>query len=185
MIELVNDLLNVSRIETGKKFNIDTKKIDFIKLLKQLYSKTERIDIEAKSIEIIYQDGFPKEYIACLDKQKIRQVLHNLVTNAVKYNNKDGKIHLGFTEGKTTFTFSIKDTGVGIPKQQKKNIFTKFFRAENVTKADTTGSGLGLYIAKAIIEAHKGEIMFDSKINKGTKFAITLPRCKKAQSKNN
>ncbi len=76
-------------------------------------------------------------------------------------------------------TFSIKDSGIGIPKEQGQRIFTKFFRAENAIRAETVGSGLGLFIDKNIVEAHKGKIWFESELDKGSTFYFSIPYAQK------
>lgn len=110
-----------------------------------------------------------------LDKEKIQMVIDNLLRNAIKYTPKNGKIVISVKKGKKEVNFSIEDNGVGIPKDQQKRIFTKFFRATNIRKIDTTGSGLGLYITKNIVNAHHGKIWFISKEGKGTTFFFNLP----------
>ena len=82
---------------------------------------------------------------------------------------------VSFKYTKKAIKFSIKDTGVGIPKDQQERVFTKFFRGANVMRMDTEGTGLGLFITKNIIEAHGGKIWFESEENKGTTFFFTLP----------
>ena len=120
---------------------------------------------------------FPTRYELPLDGDKIRQVLANLLSNAAKYSKKGGKVTVDFkdmrTENKVLIT--VKDTGLGIPAKQQSRMFEKFFRADNVQTADTEGTGLGLYIAKAIIEGHGGKMWFESEENVGTTFFIELP----------
>ena len=177
MINLVNDLLNVTRIEEGR-----------------FLSKTEPAQIEELIQATVdsMQDGAKKKKISLtftkagksllpmikLDKEKIKLVFDNLITNALKYNNnsKNGKIEVSIKEnGKKEVQIEIKDNGLGIPKGQQSRIFTKFFRGENVVRLEVDGSGLGLYTAKNIIEAHGGTIWFESEEGKGTTFYLTLP----------
>ena len=110
-----------------------------------------------------------------VDREKMGVVIQNLLENAVKYTPEKGDIKITIESDKKNVIFKIKDSGVGIPKNQQDRIFTKFFRAENVTRMETDGTGLGLYTTKNIVQAHKGEIWFESEENKGTAFYFTLP----------
>ena len=111
-----------------------------------------------------------------VDKEKISLAISNLVDNAINYT-KEGKISIQFEYDSKDkqVKFSVKDTGIGISEEQQKRLFSKFFRGINAIKAETEGTGLGLFIAKNIIEAHGGRIWFESEEGKGTTFYFTLP----------
>lgn len=175
MINLVNDLLNVSRIEEGR-YIYEFEPKDILKITEQSIAAA-RDEAEKKGIEfqyIIPQEKLPQVYV---DEEKISLAIQNLAENAVHYTKKDGKIVLKieYDKGKKELLFSVKDTGVGIPYEQQQRIFTKFFRAENVMRMETEGSGLGLFITKNIIESHNGKIWFESEEGKGTTFCFILP----------
>jgi len=110
-----------------------------------------------------------------IDVERMKIVFANLFNNAINYTPPGGKIIVSLNQTKKEITFSIKDNGIGIPVNQYKRVFTKFFRATNAIRKETEGTGLGLYIAKNIVEAHKGKIWFESRENTGTTFYITLP----------
>jgi signal transduction histidine kinase len=110
-----------------------------------------------------------------VDVEKIKLAVQNLIENAIKYTPNRGSIEVNLRANKKEVELSVKDTGVGIPEDQKSRIFTKFFRGSNVVRIDTEGSGLGLFISKNIIEAHGGRIWFDSEEGVGTTFYFTLP----------
>ncbi len=176
MINLVNDLLNVSRIETGKKFTIEKNPVNIVPMVESLF--TELVALAAQHKVILERaPDFPTELRLTVDGDKIRQVLQNLLSNAVKYSKEGGTVTITCdTSKKTKVTFSVTDTGLGIPEKQQSRMFEKFFRADNVQTKETDGTGLGLFIAKAIVEGHGGEIWFESKENVGTTFYFSLPR---------
>lgn len=172
MIHLVNDLLNVTRIEEGRLL--------YNQEWGQLESLTEDVlnnFQEALKMKNIFLDfekpkGLPS---VKFDKEKMGLVLQNLIENAIKYTQNGGKIKISLEKDEKSVIFKIKDSGVGIPKNQQERIFTKFFRGENVIKMETEGTGLGLYTTKNIVNAHKGEIWFESNENEGTTFYFTVP----------
>jgi len=170
MITLVSDLLDVSHIETGRKFNIEKKEIDPGKIFQQVLADNIVL-IQKKKIRIIKCAGLVKGFKIFADGEKIRQVFHNLLSNAVKYSKDGGKIEVGCDYGsRKEAIFSFKDYGFGIPENQQKRVFEKFFRADNIATKATDGTGLGLYITKAIVEAHGGKIWFQSQENQGATF---------------
>ena len=110
-----------------------------------------------------------------MDLGQMRAVLQNLLENAVRYTLPGGKIEIRFQVREKFLEISIKDDGIGILEEDEKNIFKRFFRARNAIKMETDGSGLGLFIAKGIIEKHGGKIWFESREGEGTTFSFTVP----------
>lgn len=175
MINLIDDLLNVSRIEEGRYiYKPDFK--DFIQITEAIIEP--RIETaERKGLNFYFKKPtglIPKVKV---DEEKISLCIQNLVENAINYTPKGGKVEakIEYDENKKEIIFSVKDTGIGIPEDQKNRIFTRFFRAENAIRSETEGTGLGLFITKNIVEAHGGKIWFESKEGKGTTFYFSLP----------
>ena len=175
MIRLINDLLNVTRIEEGR-FLYNVQKRDIIEILKKLIAPLKRI---AKREGLQLEFNAPKEEIpeVNIDSEKISLTMQNLIENAIHYTEPGGKIKvsLGYLKNKKEILFQVQDTGIGILKQQQKRVFSRFFRGANAVRAETEGTGLGLFIAKNIVDAHGGKIWFESVQNKGTTFYFTLP----------
>ena len=173
IIELVNDLLNVSRIEEGR-FGYKFDMCDLQEVIDIVNDNTKNIiKKNNQKLNILKPRNIPKVYI---DKERILLVLQNLVDNAIKYTPEFGKIEIIIEKKDDKFLeVSVKDNGVGVPEEDKVKLFTKFFRATNVMRMQTEGSGLGLFIAKNIIEEHKGRIWIESEEGKGTKISFTLP----------
>ncbi len=172
IINLVNDMLNVSRIEEGR-FGYSFKKGDFGALVGKVAEQLQNI-FESK--QITFSDAIPKGLPAIfMDEQKMDLVLTNLLENAVKYTPERGKIALSIDAGDQFIKVHIKDNGVGIPENDIPKLFSKFFRAENVIRMQTEGSGLGLFMVKNIIKRHGGDITVESEEGKGTVFTFTIP----------
>jgi len=173
MINLINDLLNVTRIEEGR-YLYSLTPVQLEEVCLSVFSLFEE-EIKRKGLKFSFQKPKTPLPEVRADKEKIKLVIQNLVENAVKYTLPGKKIvvKLGLKNGEVLF--SIKDEGIGIPKDQQERIFTKFFRGANALKMETDGTGLGLFISKNIIEAHGGKIWFKSEENKGSTFYFTLP----------
>lgn len=175
MIKLVDDLLSVSRIDTGRKFEIRKKKVNIVQEFKMVIDRYTVI-ARQRGIKIVCQKDCPTKLMVNADPDKLSEVFANIVSNAVKYSKDKGKVEISVSEEKEDYVFAVKDSGLGIPKDQQDKIFEKFFRAENVKKHQVEGNGLGLYIARSIIEAHNGKIWFKSQKDKGTTFYISIPK---------
>ena len=173
MIKLVNELLDVSHIETGYKFKIVKKSFALLPLVQEVL-KENVLMIKLKGLKIANHAPDGMEISA--DRDKIKQVWQNLLSNASTYTPRGGKISITAKTEDGRQVFTIKDNGIGIPKKQQTRLFEKFFRAKNSVLQDPNGTGLGLYIAKGIIEKHGGEIWFKSAENKGTTFSFSLPK---------
>jgi signal transduction histidine kinase len=173
MILLINDLLNVSRIEEGR-FQYRFVHMSLEEVMESVIQEMAET-INKKEVKFDYhkpKTNMPKVNI---DPQKIRLVLQNLIDNALKYTAPGGKITVEINQDTSRLICSITDNGVGIPHDQQKRIFSKFFRADNVIRMQTDGSGLGLFIVRNIIEKHQGSIWFDSTEGRGTTFYFALP----------
>lgn len=165
---LVEDLLNMSRIESGRlDFNLE-----IFDLKVMLQDIIETFSWSAGSHEIIATLGHTPAFIEG-DRQRIEQAILNLMTNAIKYSPKADKIYISLEVVGTSTTVRVKDEGIGLTHQQKEQLFTRFYRAED-TKG-ISGLGLGLYLTKQIIDRHQGKIEVSSEYGKGSEFCFTLP----------
>ena len=173
MINLINDLLDVTRIEEGK-YLYKPVLTDFEPIC-QFVINSYREEVERRKLKIEFKKPEKKLPRVKVDVEKIRLAIQNLLENAIRYTKSGGEISVSLRDLKKEIEFSVRDTGVGIPKDQQARVFTKFFRAANVMRMETEGSGLGLFITKNIIEAHGGKIWFESEEGKGTTFYFSLP----------
>lgn len=173
MINLINDLLNVTRIEEGRYLYKPT--IHQIEEITQSVINSYQEKIKRKKIKFEFKKSKEKLPKIKVDLEKIRLAIENLIDNALRYTLTGGKIRVSLKSNKEEITFEIKDTGLGIPKRQHNRVFSKFFRAANVIRTETEGTGLGLFITKNIIEAHGGKIWFKSEEGKGATFYFALP----------
>ena len=172
MSDLVSDLLTVSRIETAR---LPFKKAEFslADLARELV-KTFSPFAKASNVEVGLSAPADLPKIIS-DASQISQVIENLLDNALRYSKNTGEIEIKLKKRNSNLYLEIQDQGVGIPEYDQKYIFQKFFRSGNVMKYQTQGSGLGLYIAKAIIEKAGGKIGFKSQEGAGSTFWFTLP----------
>ncbi|MBI3671174.1 PAS domain-containing protein [Candidatus Azambacteria bacterium] len=174
IIQLVGDMLNVARIEEGR-FGYEFYYVDVIELIKKNI-KTMGLKAEEKNIKLEFEG--PKDEIKPIkiDPARIELVIQNLLDNALKYTQKNGNISVKIEKADNSFVkISVKDSGVGIPKDQRERLFTKFFRGSNVIKMQTEGTGLGLFITRNIVKRHGGDIRVESESGSGTTFSFTLP----------
>ncbi len=179
---LISDLLDVSRIEAGR-LRLAKREVDFNKLLENLRD-SYRGSMQEKRIALEFNISreLPKVFG---DTDKITQVVTNLIDNALKFTSEGGritimaseKVSMGEPELAIEFVeISIADTGLGIPKEEAERIFEKFYQIGSHLTRQSGGSGLGLSIAKSLVEAHGGKIAVQSELGKGSKFTFTLPR---------
>ena len=183
MSKLVNALLNVSRIETDT-YMIDPQEVDIIALTQEVLAESKP-QIEEKKLKVqLFSDCIPK---IMLDRDLMTIILQNLLTNSIKYTPSEGQIAVTLKQlknGETLGTeliqqdsllIQVTDSGMGIPHSQKKRVFQKLFRADNVRRTNTDGTGLGLYLIKSLVEHSKGKIWFTSEEEKGSTFFVLLP----------
>lgn len=172
MVHLIGDFLNVSRIQTGK-FMIDRQQCDIAKLVEQeVEGMLPMAENHALTIEYRHAGLIPMLY---LDEGKIRQVVMNFIDNAVYYSPEGGKILVRLFVEDGDVVCTIKDKGIGVPKDVQHKLFTKFFRAGNAQLQRPDGTGIGLYLAKKVIDGHGGRILVESQEGKGSTFGFRLP----------
>lgn len=184
MVVLVNALLNVSRLELGT-FLIEPEPVNVVELA-QSAAEEQKIQIDERKIQFFASFGKDIPLVR-VDSKLLRMVLQNLLSNAIRYTPEEGTVNLGLYPVKRGMSVDkqkieedsvaivVSDAGCGIPKNQQDKIFTKLFRADNVREKNTEGTGLGLYIAKSIIDGSGGKIWFKSEEGKGTEFYVILP----------
>jgi CheY-like chemotaxis protein/anti-sigma regulatory factor (Ser/Thr protein kinase) len=171
LVALVNDLLDVSRIEAGR-IDLEIKTVVMEEVIEEVLA-VHRKQIESRGLSLTVSLP-PRLPWVRADRARIVQVLNNLISNAYKYTLSGG-ISISAVPDGDYLEVTVSDTGVGLAFEDLKKIFTKFFRAKNPATKETSGTGLGLAITKSIIEKHEGEIWVESRPGKGSAFHFTLP----------
>ncbi|OGK21964.1 hypothetical protein A3C23_00325 [Candidatus Roizmanbacteria bacterium RIFCSPHIGHO2_02_FULL_37_13b] len=181
LIKLVNDMLNISRIESGR-MTYDMEKTDLVKLINDVIGDVKpRADelgiiIECENTKIRKDENIP---MVLADPDKIKEVLFNLIGNSLKFTPKSGSITISVEQKNTLVQCNVTDTGAGISKEDMEKLFQKFgllTGSYTINKSDQQGTGLGLYITKSIVEAHSGSIsVYSEGVGKGARFSFTLP----------
>jgi signal transduction histidine kinase len=167
--ELITNLLNVSKIEAGQ-LQLNLTVFDLNELIDELVNDLQQT---TKNSTIIYNKSQNKLMIHA-DREKIEQVLINILSNAIKYNRKQGEIIVEVHQNNEEIKVDVRDEGIGIPDEDLENIFLRFFRVSGEANS-FSGSGVGLYISSQIIKSHKGKIWAESKLGEGSVFHFTLP----------
>ena len=172
MVRLISDFLNVSRLQTGK-FVIDKHPVD-LALLVQRELDSLVPNATARGISFVYKSpkNIPK---LDLDENKIQQVVMNFCDNAIYYSKENSKVAVSLKKRAGWVELTVKDTGIGVPDEDQGRLFKKFFRAPNAKRARPDGTGVGLFLAKTVVDDHGGEIIFESKEGKGSTFGFRLP----------
>jgi two-component system phosphate regulon sensor histidine kinase PhoR len=172
MVELVNSLLNVSRLELGT-FAVDPEPTNIIEIAQSVLDELKP-GITQKKLKLNFKHEKEMPIIQA-DQKLMRIVLQNLLSNAVKYTPASGRISMKISKDKENLLIEVADNGFGITKKDQPRIFEKLFRAQNVREKDTEGTGLGLYIVKSIITHAGGDVYFKSEEDKGTTFYVKVP----------
>ncbi len=170
MARLIEDLLDVTRLEGGKRLPIDPSTVEVGELLNEA-EELFRAQASAASVSMEYHDGDELPAVRA-DRHRVMQVLSNLIGNSMKFTPPGGRITVRAKSEDGHVLFSVSDTGPGIPKENLSDIFTPYWQAK---RAERLGAGLGLGIAKGIVEAHGGKIWAESEPGRGTTFYFTLP----------
>jgi signal transduction histidine kinase len=178
MVYIIADLLNVSRLRTGK-FIMNPVPVNLAEMVEQEIGQLKDT-AASRELKLNYEkpENFPE---LMLDDTKTRQVIMNFADNAIYYTPANGTIDIILKDNPNSVELRIKDDGIGVPKSEQHHLFTKFYRAGNARKARPDGTGLGLFMAKKIIVAQYGSLIFESKEGKGSTFGFILSKAKLAK----
>lgn len=183
VLGVVRDLLSVSRIDQGNA-KVNPKQTDVVQAVKDVVHETSML-ASKKNISLghsVRRTTTPKAYV---DPLRLHEVLQNLITNALEYTPSGGTVEVIIFEKPDKLSVSVRDTGIGISEDEQKKLFAKFYRSEKAISSNTSGSGLGLYIAKSYTNQWGGELRVKSAAGKGSTFTITLPFRKEGGNEKN
>ncbi len=173
MVYLIADLLNVSRLRTGK-FIIEPKETNLADVIE---GEIAQLKETAKGRDLVLVFGKPTSFPnLMLDETKIRQVIMNFADNAIYYTPSGGHIRVALEDKGDTVEFTVTDDGIGVPKAEQHHLFNKFYRAGNAKKARPDGTGLGLFMAKKVVIAQGGSIIFKTQEGKGSTFGFAFTK---------
>ncbi len=176
---LINNLLDVTRIERGT-LTLNMERMDLAATIAQAVEDL-RFVAEDKEIRLSYDGAADGEFVMA-DTIALREVVNNLLTNAIKYTQSHGTVTISLKRDGDTYVTSVRDTGRGIPKKALPYLFTKFYRVHGGLDSGSTGTGLGLFISKSIVERHNGTIGVTSQEGAGSVFTFTIPAAGESQS---
>lgn len=172
MVRLISDFLNVSRLQTGK-FVIDAHPTDLAGIIGEEVEAMRQL-AESHDMTLVYKP--PKKFpVLNVDADKMRQVVMNFIDNAIYYSRPKSTIVVKAYLERDDVVVEVHDQGIGVPKAQQEQLFTKFFRAENARKQRPDGTGVGLFLARKVVTAQGGEIVFSSREGRGSVFGFRLP----------
>lgn len=175
MVYLISDLLNVSRLKTGR-FVIEPVASNLARVIEEEVSQLIET-VKGRGLQLTYHkpEHFPT---LMLDETKLRQVIMNFIDNAVYYTPSGGHIDVYLVDKPQSIEFTVVDDGIGVPRHEQHHLFSKFFRAHNAKRARPDGTGLGIFMAKKVIIAQGGAVIFRSTEGKGSTFGFTFPKSK-------
>ena len=175
------DLLNLARIEEGR-YLYKPVSTDIEELIRAVLVNIKQ-KIALRKLRVTLQSAKQKLPKVFVDASLIEMVIQNILENSIQYTKQHGTIRISTTLKEKEIEVSVQDNGIGIPDNVKERIFTKFFRGREATSMETVGSGLGLFMAKNIVETHGGKIWFSSTEGKGTTFYFTIPLKSKMENR--
>lgn len=174
LISIVEDLEEISKLESGV-LKLAKEKFNIVLLVEEVFEAQE-IRARDKKIKLRFEKSYDKPIWVKADKQKIYQVITNLVVNSINYGKEGGKTSVAFVDKSDRLLVEVTDNGIGIPAKEIPRVFERFYRVDKSRSRDQGGTGLGLAIVKHIIEAHEQTINVKSSVNEGTTFGFTLKR---------
>ena len=181
MNELISTLLNITRMESGT-IAVNPKLLQVDKVCEEVVKELSHMATD-QSVDLQFKTPTATPKTVKTDSLILKEIISNLVSNGIKYTPENGSVIISVRARTTDILVQVSDTGWGIPKHAQEQIFSKFFRAQNIVKRETTGTGLGLYLVKGLVDAIGGKIWFKSEEGQGTDFFLSLPKAKQSAAK--
>jgi PAS domain S-box-containing protein len=172
LLRIVNNLIDITKIDAGY-LQLQLKNENIVSIVEEI-SLSVKDYIENRGISLIFDTDIEEKMMAC-DSDKIERIILNLLSNAIKFTKPGGKIEVTLTDADDTIQISIKDTGIGIPKEKQHFIFERFIQIDKSLSRNREGSGIGLSLVKSLVELHNGNISVNSVYGQGSEFIIVLP----------
>ncbi len=180
LLSLINDILDLSKIESGH-MELDLDECDISEIVENVI---EIMSERMRKAGVTCHTSVENIDFACVDKRKIKQVLFNLISNAVKFTTEGGSIEVSVSDQDSMLQFSVKDEGVGIPREALGKLFREFFQVDSSLARRHEGTGLGLALCKRLVELHGGKIWVESKVGEGSNFYFLVPKsCEDSKAK--
>lgn len=172
ILKLIDNLIDTTKLER-KHYELKMENLDIINLIEWNISSMDKY-AKQKDIALIF-DTNVEECVMAVDSEAIDRIIMNLISNAIKFSPQGSNIYINAWKNKNQLTVSVKDEGVGIPKDEQSNIFDRFIQSSKNKKNEHSGSGIGLDLVRYLTEAHQGKIELKSEENKGSEFIVRLP----------
>ena len=172
--ESIEDVLQLANLQSDGKHKLDLADVDMTNLVDDVFL-VQQPAAEEHNITLKRSDDWPITLTLHVDERRLKRVFNNLVSNAVKYTKADTAVIIGYREATGRHVITVSDHGIGIPKGDQEKVFSGFYRADNARKASVNGTGMGLYLSRAIIEQHGGTLWIESSEQAGTTIYVSLP----------
>lgn len=172
LLRIVNNLIDITKIDAGY-LQLELKNENIVSIVEEITLSVKDY-VENKGISLIFDTDIEEKIIAC-DPDKIERIMLNLLSNSIKFTGLSGKIEVLITDAGDEINISVKDTGIGIPKEKQNLIFERFMQVDKSLSRNREGSGIGLSLVKSLVELHNGSISVKSEYEKGSEFVIILP----------
>ena len=176
LINIVADLESISKLEAGE-LDIEPRTFDICELVKEVIESLE-LQAKEKNVKLFINESNDKPFYVFADKDRIRQVMVNLLLNSIKYGKRDGRTEVKFNDQGDAIMIDVADNGIGVEQYQLPRLFERFYRVDKSRSREQGGTGLGLSIVKHILEAHHQSIFVDSEIDVGSTFSFSLKKSK-------
>lgn len=172
--ESIEDVLQLASLQNKHASGLQTTPTDMTKLIEGIFSM-QKLPAEQHHITLKFDHDWPKNVTISCDMLRMKRVLNNLVSNAIKYTLPNTSVIVGYDKVEGQHILTITDQGIGIPEDEQQKVFSGFYRATNAVQKETNGTGMGLYLSQTVINQHGGKIWLKSKVNKGTTVYVQLP----------
>jgi signal transduction histidine kinase len=172
--ESIEDILQLANSQAGRNLTLVKTTTDMTRLIEGVFA-VQKLPAAQKNVSLEFRPGWPKQLMIDCDTQRMKRVVNNLVSNAVKYTGPGTVVRIGYERVDQFHVFSIHDQGIGIPADEQEKVFEGFYRASNARQAEASGTGMGLFMSRATIDQHGGKLWLESKQDKGTTVYFRLP----------